>query len=200
MTYMGLTLHYKGRFGNPELLQSMIEEVEDIVQIYKWRYTINNTSFPKGSFNTNDHDKKVYGISFTPPECETVSLCFLSNGRMSCSSLLKFYGDSTDKTSQEFLYMVSVKTQFAGWGMHLFIVSLLKYLSKKYFSEFTVNDEGHYWETNDEEILKQNFSRYTTLLDSVSTAFETFPVNEGETMNDYIERMMGFVHKKYPGG
>jgi hypothetical protein len=196
---MGLTLHYNGRFGNPELLQQMIEEVEDIVSVYKWKYTVRHTKFPAAIFTNEAHDNKVYGISFTPPDCETVSICFLSNGRMSCSSLLKFYGDSNDKTSQQYLYMVSVKTQFAGWQTHLFVVGLLKYLSKKYFSEFNVTDEGHYWETNDEEILKQNFSRYTTLLDSVSTAFETFPVNEGETMNDYIERMMGFVNKKYLG-
>ena len=197
---MGLSLHYNGRFDNPELLQQMIEEVEDIVSIYKWKYAIKHTKFPDGSLKNKIHDNKVYGISFTPPDCETVSICFLSNGRMSCSSLLQFYGDSTDKTSQQYLYMVSVKTQFAGWQTHLFIVGLLKYLSKKYFSEFNVNDEGHYWETNDEEILKQNFSRYTTLLESVSTAFEIFPVNEGETMEKYIERVMTFVSMKLSDG
>lgn len=197
---MGLSLHYNGKFDKPELLQPMIEEVEDIVNVYKWKYTIRHTKFPEDSFKNNFHDNKVYGISFTPPDCETVSLCFLSNGRMSCSSLLQFYGDSTDKTSQQYLYMVSVKTQFAGWQTHLFIVGLLKYLSKKYFAEFNVDDEGHYWETNDEEILKQNFSRYNKMLDSVCTAFETFPVNEGETMEKYIERMMGFVNKKLSDG
>lgn len=194
---MGLSLHYNGRFGNPESLQEMIEEVEDIVSIYNWKYIIRHTKFPDGSFKNKAHDNKVYGISFTPPDCETVSLCFLSNGRMSCSSLLKFYGNSTDKTSQEYLYMVSVKTQFAGWQTHLFIVELLKYLSKKYFSELNFDDEGHYWETNEEEILKQNFNRYNKLLDNVSTAFETFPVNKGETMDKYIERMMTFVNKKF---
>lgn len=193
---MGLSLHYSGRFGNPELLQQMIEEVEDIAGIYKWKYTTLNTKFPAGSFKKKLHDNKVYGISFTPPDCETVSICFLSNGRMSCSSLLQFYGNSTDKTSREYLYMVSVKTQFAGWQTHLFIIELFKYLSKKYFAEFNMNDEGQYWETNDEEILKQNFSRYDKLLDSVCTAFESFPVKDGETMEKYIERMMGFVNKK----
>jgi hypothetical protein len=192
---MGLSLHYNGKFSNPESLQQMIEEVEDIARIYKWKYTIYNTDFPAGAFNNKSHDNKVYGISFTPPDCETVSLCFLSNGRMSCSALLKFYGNSTDKTNQEYLYMVSVKTQFAGWQIHLFIVHLLKYLSKKYFSEFKVNDEGQYWETNDEEGLKQIFNRYNQLLNTVSIAFETFPVNEGETMSTYIERMMVFVKK-----
>jgi hypothetical protein len=193
---MGLSLYYNGRFGNPELLQQMIDEVEDIANTYKWKYSIEHTIFPGGSFGNKAHDKKIYGISFTPPDCETVSICFLSNGRMSCSSLLQFYGDSTDKKSRQYLYMLSVKTQFAGWQTHLFIVQLLRYLSKKYFSEFNVSDEGHYWETNDEEILKQNFNRYAALLNSVSTAFETFPVNEGETMDKYIERMMNFVSKK----
>ncbi|MBK8090017.1 MAG: hypothetical protein IPK31_20050 [Chitinophagaceae bacterium] len=61
-----------------------------------------------------------------------------------------------------------------------------------------MSDEGEYWETGNEEILKQNFSRYNNLLNSVSTAFETFPVNEGETMDNYIQRMMEFVSKKLP--
>lgn len=193
---MGLSLHYSGRFGNPELLQQVIDVVEDIARINKWRYTIRNTKFPESSFRDNGNDNIMYGISFTPPDCETVSLCFLSNGRMSCSSLLQLYGDSTDKTSQQYLYMVSVKTQFAGWQTHTLIVGLLKYLSKKYFSEFNVNDEGQYWETSDEKILKQNFKHYTTLLNSVSTAFQSFPVNEGETMEKYIERLMEFVSKR----
>lgn len=198
MHCMGLSLHYNGKFGNPELLMQMIDEVEDIVRIYKWKYTVRHTEFPIGSFQNKAHDHKVYGISFTPPDCETVSICFLSNGRMSSSSLLQFYGDSTDKTSKECLYMLSVKTQFAGWQTHLFIVHLLKYLSGKYFSELNVSDEGEYWETGNEEILKQNFSRYNNLLNIVSTAFETFPVNEGETMDNYIQRMMEFVSKKLP--
>lgn len=197
---MGLSLHYNGRFGNPQLLQQMIEEVEDIASIYNWKYSILNKKFPDGSFKSKSHDNKVYGISFTPPGCETVSICFLSNGRMSCPSLLQFYGDRTDKASRQYLYMVSAKTQFAGWQVHLFIVQLFKYLAKKYFSEFNVNDEGHYWETNDEEILKQNFNRYNQLMNTVSTAFETFPVKDGETMGKYIERMMGFVNKKLSDG
>lgn len=89
-----------------------------------------------------------------------------------------------------------VKTQFAGWQIHLFVVQPLRYLSKKYFSEFNVSDEGRYWETNDEKILKQNFSRYDKLLNNASNTFETFPVEDGETIEKYIERMMEFVNKK----
>jgi len=73
---MGLSLHYNGRFGNPELVQEMIEEVEDIASIYKWKYSIEYTKFPGGNFSNKAHNKKVYGISFAPPDCETVSICF----------------------------------------------------------------------------------------------------------------------------
>jgi phage pi2 protein 07 len=197
---MGLSIHYSGRFGNPDLLQAMIEEVEDIVKVYKWRYHIYHTQFPTAGFTSNGHDGKVYGISFTPPECETVTVCFLSNGRMSCSSLLEFYGDSNDEKSQEYLYMPSVKTQYAGWQTHLFILKLLKYITAKYFVEFKMQDEGDYWETSNEELLKQNFSRYNKMLDSVCIAFESFPVKEGETMEEYIERMMEFVNRKFEKG
>ena len=93
--------------------------------------------------------------------------------------------------------MISVKTQYAGWQIHALIVGLLQYLSKKYFSQFEVSDEGLYWETGDTAILQQTFSRYNRLLESVSTAFESFPLQEGETMEAYIERMMGFVKKKF---
>lgn len=194
---MGLSLHYSGKLRYPDLLQQLIDEVQDIAQIYKWPFTIRHTKFAKDSFKNEVHDNRVYGICFTPPNCETVSICFLSNGRMSAASLLQFYGDSTDEQSKEYLYSISVKTQFAGWQIHAVIVGLLKYLSKKYFSQFEVSDEGMYWETGDAAILQQTFSRYNTLLESVSTAFESFPVKEGETMEAYIERMMRFVNKKF---
>lgn len=193
---MGLSLHYNGRFGNPELLPGMIEEVQEIALLNKWSYQICNTNFPTDRFSKNKHDQQLYGISFTPPECETVSLCFLSNGRMSSVALLHFYGDSKDKTKQKYLYMLSVKTQFAGWQTHVMIVHLLKYLSKKYFLELQVKDEGDYWETGNVEILKENFNRYHKLHDHFSTAFDSFPVNEGESMIQYIERMMEYVNRK----
>lgn len=100
---------------------------------------------------------------------------------------------------RQYLYMLSVKTQFADWQIHLFIVQPHRHLSKKYFSEFNVSDEGYYWETNDEKILKQNFSRYDKLLNNTSNTFETFPVEDGETIGKYIERMMEFVNKKTIG-
>ncbi|MFH2143218.1 MAG: hypothetical protein ABIJ97_12400 [Bacteroidota bacterium] len=101
---MGLTIYYSGRF-NPEFsLMEMIEEVKDICEIQQWKYKIINKEFPILPF-PDEYNGEIYGMCFTPPECETVSLEFLSNGRMSGSHLLHFYGSSEHEKEKEFLYM-----------------------------------------------------------------------------------------------
>ena len=97
---MGLTFHYNGRFKKNASLKEMVNEVKDIIEIYKWDYYVFGESFPEDGFNKKGHDNKMYGICFTPPECETVWLSFLSNGRMSSPANLQFYGNSKDKKEQ----------------------------------------------------------------------------------------------------
>ncbi len=91
---MGLSIHYSGSFNAKTSLQEMIKEVKDIVEIYKWQYTVYEDVFPENSLGKAEYNQNIYGISFTPPECETVSLCFLSNGKMISAPNLKFYGNS----------------------------------------------------------------------------------------------------------
>lgn len=43
---MGLTIHYRGRFNPAASLQAMIEDVRDILEIYKWKYYIFESEFP----------------------------------------------------------------------------------------------------------------------------------------------------------
>ena len=93
----------------------MIEEVKDIAGIYKWQYTVYEKEFPTQDRGRVNYDQNIYGISFTPPDCETVCLCFLSNGKMSSPSHLKFYGNNKNKEEAGYLYMLSVKTQYAGY-------------------------------------------------------------------------------------
>ncbi len=85
---MGLSIHYSGSFKSEGSLQRMIEEVKDIVEIYKWEYSVFEHEFPVNSIGKTGYNQNIYGICFTPPRCETVSLCFLSNGKMSCASNL----------------------------------------------------------------------------------------------------------------
>jgi len=94
---MGLSIHYSGSFNKAASLSAMIEEVRDIVSVYKWPFYTYKEDFAVGGLGKTSYNKKIYGISFTPPGCETVCLCFLSNGRMSSSSHLKFYEHSKNK-------------------------------------------------------------------------------------------------------
>ena len=193
---MGLTIHYSGRLKELASLSEMIEEVKDIAEIYNWKYHLYEQHFSIDELSKTDYNDKIYGICFTPPKCETINLCFLSNGRMSSAPNLEFFGNSTDEDYQKYLYMLSVKTQFAWSTTHKLIIHLLKYLNKKYFSEFKVIDEGHYWDTEDEKILEETFEKYTALLDSFGAALENIPLKFDETFEDYFKRIMQIIQDK----
>ncbi len=193
---MGLSFHYSGCIAKPDLLPDLIDEVRDIIAVNNWKYNVFDTDFPKNTFGKSDYNQNVYGISFTPPSCETVSICFLSNGRMSCHPNLTFFGKTDTQQESEYLYVLSVKTQYAGVVIHQFIIQLFRYLNKKYFSNFTLTDEGGYWESNDGELLKTNFKRNTDLLNGFSSAIECIPKIQGETIEAYFERLLKFLHNK----
>jgi|SRR5450631_774180 hypothetical protein len=193
---MGLSIHYSGSFKAEASLQAMIEEVKDIAEIYKWKYNIYNDAFPVDSIGKKIYNQNIYGISFTPPNCETVCLCFLSNGKMSSPSHLVFFGNSTNKEEAGYLYMLSVKTQYAGIETHKLIIHLLKYVSAKYLQDFIVNDEGEYWESGDEKLLQDTFKRYTDLIENFSSSIENYPIKPGESFETYFERILKVIHKR----
>jgi hypothetical protein len=192
---MGLSIHYSGSFNPSASLEEMVEEVVEIAQVYQWEHTIFETRFPKGGFEEPYNDK-IYGIVFFPPSCEPVFLTFLSNGRMSNENHLRFFGNSSDEQEQKYLYLLSTKTQYAGIKTHMLIIHLLKYLTHKYLKDFRLMDEGNYWETGDEKLLEATFNRYDDLVNSVADALETFPLKSGETMEEYLSRLMAYVNKK----
>lgn len=192
---MGLSIYYSGQFNPQASLTEMIEEIKDIVIVNKWKYAILEPEFPKNDLTLPwgnkeiYHPENLYGIIFTPPKCETVEITFLSNGYMSGIGLIKFWGNSTKPEEKEYLYSQFVKTQYAGPEIHKLIIHLFKYLEPKYFLNFKMIDEGYYWETNDEKLLNETFSKYTSLINGFGDCLESFPKNEGETTEDYILRM-----------
>jgi hypothetical protein len=194
---MGLSLHYSGSFREGESLSKMIEELKDIMEVFKWDYHIFEKEFPNQPNLENIYDENIYCICLSPPKCEPIFLCFLSNRKMSSPIHLQFYGKTADKEEQKYLYMLSVKTQFAGIEIHKIIIELFRYLEKQgYFSDLKIVDEGEYWETGDEKRLKDIFSKYNNLLDQVSLALESIPTQEGESLEKYFERLMMRIHKR----
>jgi hypothetical protein len=191
---MGLSIHYKGRLHQAEQLPAMIAEIVDVSKVYGWKYHIFNNNFPNDSFENRTSFDDVYGICFTPTDCETISLAFLSNGTMVCPFRIEFFAYSEDETERSYIYTVSVKTQFAGVDAHLLLIQLFKYLNDKYFEDFKMDDESYFWETGDEKLMRERFKLYDRLMDNVALSIQTFPMEQGENVVSYFERLMEHIH------
>jgi len=193
---MGLSIHYSGTFNSNSSLSAMIEEVKDIAELHKWKYKVFESEFPSNETGKEKFTQEIYGICFAPPECETVWISFLSNGKMSSPLHLDFFGKKETQVEQPYLYMLSTKTQYAGIEIHKLIIHLLKYLEVKYLQELKVMDEGYYWETGDEKLLADTFKKYTEIIEGFASSIEIYPMNAGESYEAYFERLFMKMHHK----
>jgi len=194
---MGLSFHYSGRISRPDLLPELIEEVSDIARIYGWKSIVYETAFPNNCLSElSEYSDELFGICIIPPRCEPVDFCFLSNGRMSSPSHLKFFGKSGDQDESRYLYCISVKTQFSSPFIHATIIQIFKHLNERYFSDLKFSDEGQYWETGNEEILKANFRKYDALLDMVELGLQTIPIQANESIEDYFSKLLEMINRR----
>jgi hypothetical protein len=193
---MGISIHYSGTFNPTSSLSVMIEEVKDIAELYKWKYNVFGSEFPANSFDKEDYNQEVYGICFTPTECETVWISFLSNGKMSSPVHLEFFGKKENQEEQPYLYMLSTKTQYAGVEIHKLIIRLFRYFQGKYFQHFKVLDEGYYWETGDGKLLEDTFKKYAELIEGFTSSIEIHPMNPGESYEEYFKRLLMQMNDK----
>lgn len=183
---MGLSIHYKGNFKPSASFADMIEEVRDIAAAHDWKYTIFKTEFPK-VYNKKTLYEDAYGICFSPPECEPVCLTFAANKKLVGIIQFSLYDQGYKDSISEF---ISVKTQFAGTQIHKLVIHILKYVSQKYLEDFELQDEGKYWETGDEKLLDQKFNFMNRLLNAVQNVLETKPMKNGETIEEYFQRVL----------
>ena len=111
---MGLCIYYSGRIKDAESLPQLIEEVKDVATVCDWKYKVDECSFPNNTLDTQENLDSIYGISFTPPNCETISITFLSNGVMACSAGILLFGNSQNENERNNIFRLFAKTQYAG--------------------------------------------------------------------------------------
>ena len=169
---MGISIHYSGKIKDTRLIPKLVDEVTDICLSLQWKYHLFD-------------DELVKGICFSPPECEPLFFTFSKQGEL-YSPILHQYNIHPATT-------ISVKTQFAGMDAHKAVIKLLKHLKANYFSAFELYDEGGYWESDDENILRQQFARYEFILDAVCDALKDFNSRPGETPASLAERLENFL-------
>lgn len=189
---MGLSIHYSGYILNKKMLDPLIEEVADVAKTLGW-----------ASHTFDDEDIK--GVSFAPEGSEPVFLTFNNEGRMlsPISIICKDIYDNIE-LDKELMFTTSTKTQFAGMEAHIAIIDFLKHISKKYLKNFTMRDEGNYWETGDKKLLSEQFNMYEAAMDVFSEALKDIPTSPGENTESLVERLEKLLREKfgaekYPG-
>ncbi len=192
---MGLSFHYTGSLKKNASITDLIDEVKDISEILNWKYHILDTDFPEVELTDGKVDGNLYGICFSPENCEPVFLTFLSNRRLCSPVSLRDFEQPVSEVPED-AYLVFTKTQYAGPEAHMAVIHVLKHISKKYLEELNVIDEGQYWETGDEQLLRDTFKRYTALINGFASAFGSVPVKEGELIEEYIKRIFEILKSK----
>lgn len=194
---MGLSIHYRGSLTDKRRINDFIDEVEDIAQSLEWPFRVLDDSWaqkPDANLTTNSAGQAeitgnlgLKGVLFTPPKCESVSLCFNASGEL--SSMMNVIMSAEDDY-MDAMSWISVKTQFAGAEVHIAIVKLLRYLKGKYLHDLEVDDEGDYWETGDAKLLGQKLDFLGDMIERVAGALEHLEHTDGTDIVDKIERVL----------
>ncbi len=192
---MGLSIHYKGRLTSAETLNALINEVKEIAISNHWEYFVFEDNFNQNLFSETVDLENLYGIMVSSEKSEPLCFSFLSNGRM-CGAINFNVIQINQAIDEELTYQLATKTQYAGAEIHKQLILLTDYISKKYLSDFECIDEGEFWETRDENLLKTNFNRYTNLIESFSSSLEMIPPNESESIEDYLLRISEITSKR----
>jgi hypothetical protein len=172
---MGLSIHYRGRLDNVNQLLALRDELMDIASRNGWQYGTLDEDWHVPADAILTHRGKtaeitghlgLKGIQLKPTgQSEPLQFFFDSEGnlRSPVNVVLIQSGMLTLDDA-----WISVKTQFLSAQTHVVIIRMLKYMKRRHLSNLEVIDEGRYWETGDDRILKEKMRLINEKLDFVS--------------------------------
>jgi hypothetical protein len=181
---MGVTIHYKGKLNSADDINSFCEEMEDIAKSMGWKCSV---------FDFDDKSNvPLKGVIIGPHEkSEPLPFMVDKNGFLRNPFMLEF-----SKDDDEFTWFNHIKTQFAPIEIHIAVVKLLKYIQKKYISNLDVYDEGDYWQTGDEKILKEKIdflngaiNQLADVLNSIEFEKDSSPESIADKIEEVLKNM-----------
>ncbi len=178
---MGVTIHYKGKLNSADNIDSFCEEMEDIAKSMDWKCS---------AFNFDDKSNvPLKGVIIGPHEkSEPLPFMIDKNGFLRNPFMLEI-----SKGDDKFTWFNHTKTQFAPVEIHIAVIKLLKYIQQKYISSLDVYDEGDYWQTGDEKILKRKIDFLNSVMDQLEDVLNTIEIEKGssaESIADKIEEVL----------
>lgn len=194
---MGITIHYGGKLKSAELIDEVCKELTDISRDMEWDYEVLDCDFDKPNTSKLVTEEEKHKITGNLPlkgihiaihqDSEPLTFYFDSKGELRALLSMVFPDiEKEDKT-----HFTSVKTQFAPIDVHITIIKLLKYLKKKYFKELKVFDEAGYWETGDENFLKEKMKFLSDRIDAVEKILSESEaeLNECKSVEEIVEKL-----------
>ena len=118
-------------------------------------------------------DIPLEGFQFHPPGSEPVWMTFDQNGVLIDPVVFVLPQDSHRVDGADEDVVLSAVTQYAGQDGHMALIDLLRYLGRKYFTTFNLTDESLYWETQDTDICREQFSSFTIYMDELAQKLES---------------------------
>jgi hypothetical protein len=172
---MGITIHYKGKLKNLEMLSHFMEELVDISRIMNWHWQVLDEDWSRPSTAqllvseegaTITGHLGLKGISIdVHPDCESLALFFMAEGILAMPMSVVMYNEGSIAKNNVWNF---IKTQFAPPDVHISIIKLLKYLKKRYIPDLDVMDEGGYWDNEDKASLVENLRFIEEKMDRVA--------------------------------
>jgi hypothetical protein len=158
--------------------------MEDIAISMGWKHTVID------KFDNNDKIP-VKGIIIRPHEkSESLQLITDKQGNLRNVFAFEFAGEDSELT-----YLNFIKTQFAPVEIHIAVIKLLKYIQQKYISNLHVYDEGEYWQTGNEKILKRKIDFLNSVMDQLEDVLNTIEIEEGSSAESIVDKIEEVLKK-----
>ncbi len=159
---MRVSIHCRGRVAEIKNIKAICDELAAIADRMNWHFIRLDEDWSQAADATIEvtgQDSQITGhlplkgiVLTLNPQCEGLPFFFDSNGRLRDPISRVNISEGALKPEDSW---ISVKTQYAGPEIHIWIIGLLKHLKKLYLPNLEVQDEGEYWETGNFEILKE---------------------------------------------
>ena len=219
---MGYYFQYSGNLKEASQISEMVVEIEDICETLRWPYELFETEYPEDKFSEEEEDT-VYGIQFTPPDSDPVLFTFDASGALFNPIVKQMFSEGEENGMKvitvkvnlddedmepvisdddknidisRVVYKISVNLETHEVATCVQIVELIRYLSEKYLTSFSFQDDSGYWQSKDSSVLTKRLKTSRHILDKIQAKLEGKSFENPEEFIKFIRLLGTYIQKK----